>query len=347
MVEDLRKFRPAPHLTNGHLMTLAPLAIWRRFPLTDRGGEKLIVEVDQENKVSVCVHRSYSPLSDRVIMLLHGLESSAEAAYVKGVCEKALAAGFSVVRVNLRNCGNTLHLSKGLYNAGLSGDVLALAGELRRRYGFKSVYACGFSLGGNIVLKAAGESGLSGNNLVDAYCAVSPPADLDNCVRAIESGANRIYEQNFLVGLKRKVRAKDRIMPGKYPVHKLSEIKTLRAFDDTFTAHDAGYGGAAAYYHGASALRVVERIKAPTLILTAKDDPLVPFETFESDAVAGNEAITLISPDCGGHVGFVAAHALHVDDLLRRFGRRVGHGPRDKFWAEWQIVDFFLSLAAT
>lgn len=343
MAEHLRKFKPAPGLSNGHLMTLAPLAMWRRFPLTDRGSEKLLISVDEENKVAVCVHRAAEKheFRDNVVVVLHGLESSAEAWYVKGVCEKALALGFSVVRVNLRNCGNTLHLSKGLYNAGLSNDVKAIVADLKRRYGFKKVYACGFSLGGNIVLKAAGELGLSNDNLIDGFCAVCPPIELDTCVSAIERGANRLYEQNFLAGLKRKVLAKEKLFPGKYRIDKLGQIETLRMFDNTFTAPDAGYDDADSYYFGASALRVAAGIKAPTLIVAAKDDPLVPFESFDLAPLHNNPAVSLLSPDKGGHVGFVAAQTLGVEDLLHSY---VG-GPRDSFWAEWQIVNFFLGLA--
>jgi predicted alpha/beta-fold hydrolase len=105
-----------------------------------------------------------TPLSPKnclknLVLIVHGLEGSVESSYVKGVCEKALNIGFSVCRVNLRNCGDTLHLARGLYNAGMSEDIVAIAADLKKRFGFERIFLSGFSLGGNIVLKAAGEQG--------------------------------------------------------------------------------------------------------------------------------------------------------------------------------------------
>lgn len=409
----LAKFKPALGLANAHLMTLAPLAMRRTFPLTDSASEKLIIDVDptssasprssqnlhpqalkpDRNQVLVVLHRpeqlaqknkNYAPLtktmSKNLVLIVHGLEGSVESSYVKGVCEKALNIGFSVCRVNLRNCGDTLHLARGLYNAGMSEDVVAIAVELKKRFGFEKIFLSGFSLGGNIVLKAAGEQGRLANdqrvaayeqiaatndqstaatcqevagadNIIDAVCAVCPPVELDQCVSTIERGENWLYEHGFLISLKEKVRAKNRLFPGRYDVEILSSITSLRGFDNAFTAPDAGYVDSAAYYHGASALRVVSSINVPTLVVAAVDDPLVPISSFAGNEFAENENVTLLTPKNGGHVAFVSAGDIYLSDMASALeAELLSTKPsksqlRDRFWSEWQVVKFFLSRA--
>ncbi len=418
----LAKFIPALGLANAHLMTLAPLAMRRTFPLTDCISEKLTIDVDppceefsandqnphlqqlkpDRNQVVVVLHRpeqlaqkykNYAPLtkdlSKNLVLIVHGLEGSVESSYVKGVCEKALNIGFSVCRVNLRNCGDTLHLARGLYNAGMSEDIVAIAADLKKRFGFEQIFLSGFSLGGNIVLKAAGEQGHANNarghavvergqasiagtqfdiesgagheqsereprdadNIIDAVCAVCPPVELDQCVSTIERGENWLYENGFLISLKEKVRAKNRLFPGRYDVEILSSITSLRGFDNTFTAPDAGYSDAAAYYHGASALRVISAINIPSLIVAAVDDPLVPISSFSGREFSENDNVTLLTPKNGGHVAFVSAGDIYLSDMACAFETEMLSPKqnksqlRDRFWSEWQVVKFFLSQA--
>jgi predicted alpha/beta-fold hydrolase len=356
----LSKFRPAVGLANAHLMTLAPLAILRTFPLTDRVSERLLIDVDklnvlQQNKVVVHLHtpeqlhnmrNHYAPLTQglarHLILVVHGLEGSVESTYVKGVCEKALSLGFSVARINLRNCGDTLHLAQGLYNAGMSNDVVAIANELKRRFGFEKIFMSGFSLGGNIVLKAAGELGQKQDNIIEGVCAVCPPVDLDACVSAIEQTQNRLYEQGFLVSLKEKIKAKNKLFPGRFDTERLATINSLRAFDNAYTAPDAGYTDAASYYFGASALRVVSHIKMPALVIAAIDDPLVPISSFRGSQFS--EAVTLDTPEKGGHVGFISAGDIHLSDLDRSTAANRSK-IKDRFWSEWRVVQFFFDLS--
>lgn len=370
-------------------MTLAPLAIRRHFPLTDCSSEQHIVEVDEQNKVIVCLHLAESlskkvpnftaalpnlDLSKVLVLLVHGLEGSAESTYVKGVCEKSLSLGMSVCRLNLRNCGDSLHLAQGLYNAGMSADAIAVAKHLKAQFGFSQIFLCGFSLGGNIVLKAAGELGrelgralgkdevkneskneskeLSSETMakvIDGVCAVCPPIDLHQCVGAIERRGNRLYEHGFLGSLKEKIRAKNRLFPGRFDVDRLAAISSLRAFDNTYTAFDAGYESADAYYHGASALRVMPYINVPTLVVAAADDPLVPIESFRCDELAGNVNVKLVTPEKGGHVAFISDKNIALQDLVHEWDREHEPGPnqqlKDRFWGEWQVVQFILAVA--
>lgn len=349
-------FKPAPGLTSGHLMTVAPLLIPRQYPLLDASTEPVQVEIDAQNRIVGFLHRPGKTLMssgktslrrNSVVVSVHGLESSAEAHYVRGLSEKALAAGFSVFRMNLRNCEGSLENSHTLYNAGLSGDVLAVVELLKDKFAFERIYLCGFSLGGNIVLKSAGELGLRQSRLIDGVAAVSPAADLDSCVRAIETGFNKLYETNFLLGLKAKVRAKSKFFPGRYDLKQLGAVKTLREFDNYFTAPDAGYADSASYYFGASAVRVTEHIAVPGLIIAAEDDPMVPVDSVRSEAVSKNPNLKLLTPLWGGHVGFIGRDKLSLQDL-RDFGkpknRSIENGClRDRFWGEWQVLSFLLA----
>jgi predicted alpha/beta-fold hydrolase len=315
-------------------MTLAPLLIPRRFPLTSKSGRRQLIEVAPGNQVLVMLHQSPGVRGDSLILLLHGLESSADAHYVKGVCEKALHEGYSVARMNMRNCGGTSHLSTTLYNAGMSRDVLLVAENLANTFGFKRVFLCGFSLGGNVVLKAAGEHGNSSSPPLAGVCSICPPVDLESCVRQMEKGINRIYEKNFVISLKLRIYEKSRHFPGRYDLEKLRTIRTVRGFDNAFTAPDAGYDSAEDYYHEASALRVLDKIEMPALIIAAQDDPLVPFASFETMAEPSeNYRGALLAPANGGHVSFITDRAMRIGTA--------GVSQCDKFWAEWKALEFF------
>jgi predicted alpha/beta-fold hydrolase len=338
-------FLPAAGLVNSHLMTLAPLLIHRRFPRTDRRGSfvNLHLTVAPGNKVLIKLHKAAASAShrDSLVIVLHGLESSAEVGYVKGVCEKALHEGFSVARMNMRNCGGTAHLASTLYNAGMSGDVLSVAAQLCHEHGFKNVYLCGFSLGGNVVLKAAGEYGAINGGaelfkfVLAGVCAICPPIDLEGCVRQMEKGVNRIYEKNFVLSLKLRIYEKARRFPGRFDLAKLRAVRTVRGFDNAFTAPDAGFASAEEYYGKASSGEFLGKIDCPSMIIAAQDDPLVPFSCFTNMDKKGFRG-RLLTPRSGGHVAFIHNKPLAMSGDAG--------APSDPFWAEWAAVKFFKKL---
>jgi predicted alpha/beta-fold hydrolase len=199
---------------------------------------------------------------------------------------------------------------------------------------------CGFSLGGNVVLKAAGEHAQAQTAPIAGVCSICPPIELESCVQCMEKGINRIYEKNFVLSLKLRIYEKARHFPGRFDLVKLRRIRTVRAFDNAFTAPDAGFGSAEEYYYHSSALRVLDQIEMPALIIAAKDDPLVPFSSFEQ---VGNDQKqyrgALLAPESGGHVSLIHAKAI-------RTGNSAG-APSDPFWAEWQALEFFKSCTAS
>ncbi len=259
------------------------------------------------------------------LVLLHGLEGSSHAHYMGGISDKAFAAGWNVVRLNQRNCGGTEQLSRGLYHSGLTDDPLFVIRELVARDGIRDIAVAGYSLGGNLALKLAGDLGVNAaREGLRAVCAVSPTMDLAVCVDALERRSNIVYQWNFVRNLKGRMRRKAAAFPGDFSLDPLGRIWSVRAFDEAYTAPHHGFRDAADYYRRASALRVVQRIQVPTLILTAEDDPFVPIAPFRRPEVTENQHVTLVVTPHGGHCGYLE---YAVDGY-------------DGYWAEREIVRF-------
>jgi predicted alpha/beta-fold hydrolase len=272
------------------------------------------------------------------LVTLHGLEGSSEAHYMRGLADKAFARGFNVVRLNMRNCGGTEHLSRGLYHSGLTADPRAVLEELRDRDGLSAFGVAGYSMGGNVTMKLAGELGAAELPEVKAFAAVSPVIELEACVRAIERRENRIYEWNFCRNLQARMRRKARAFPGAFDLDGLWKVWSIRAFDDRYTAPHHGFAGAEDYYHRASAMRVIDRVARPALILSAADDPFVPPEIFDAPAVRDNPHITTVISQSGGHCAFVeAAAGLPAAAAKANDAAKAGY---DGYFAERAIVDF-------
>ena len=241
-----------------------------------------------------------------------------------GMADKAWARGWNVVRLNQRNCGHTEHLSRGLYHSGLTHDALVVMRELIERDGVRSIAIAGYSLGGNLALKLAGELGESAPAELASVCAVSPTMDLARCVDALERRSNVVYQWNFVRNLKARMRRKAAAFPGDFSLEPLRRVWTVRGFDEAYTAPHHGFRDAADYYYRASALRVIGRIRVPTLIITAEDDPFVPGAPFREPAVTGNPHVTLAITSHGGHCAY-----------LER-----ADGGYDGYWAEREIMRF-------
>lgn len=242
-------------------------------------------------------------ITGKQIALLHGLEGCADAGYISSFSQHALERGYGVHRVNLRTCGGTEDLCETLYHSGLTSDTRVILERIRARYDCP-VFLVGFSLGGNVCLKLAGELGET--DLLAGVCAVSTPIDLATCVRALDKRSNALYARRFLSRLCDRVRRKSRLSPEIYKPAGLADVKSIWEFDDRFTAPLFGFGTAANYYATQSAMNFLDRIRVPALVITAKDDPIVPFAIYSHPAFQSNPALTLIAPEHGGHLGFLS-----------------------------------------
>jgi uncharacterized protein len=305
-------------------MTIAA-AFWRRkFPRLPK-SESRFFELEQETQVRGDCHWQESRQLHPTVVLLHGLEGSSESAYMFGTAEKAFVSGFNVIRLNQRNCGGTEELTPTLYHSGLSGDIGTVLLELIKKDGLPEIFVAGFSMGGNLVLKMAGEFGSDAPVELRAIVAIAPALDLAACADALAQPQNFLYNRHFVKSLKKHMRYKSSLYPDLFPLElsTFRRIKTVRDFDDVVTARFCGFKNAADYYKRSSASNLLLAIKRPTLILTAQDDPFVPFRPFQNSAIQTNPHITLIAPPHGGHCAFIS-----------------GERGADRFWAEARIVEF-------
>jgi predicted alpha/beta-fold hydrolase len=332
ILDELGKqpFVPHPALKNGHTQTLAGALIPRRFKRVIENREERIFETAPGMRVMGYCSWQADRRSCPTLVLAHGMEGSTESRYMLGTAEKALAAGFNVIRMNVRNCGGTEHLTPTLYHAGLTDDLKAVIKELSERDGLSEIYLAGFSLGGNMVLKLAGEYAGQAPPELRGVIGVSPSIDLAGCADAIEMRSNLIYHFKFITSLRNRLRRKARLFPDRYDATRLRGVWTIRRFDDLITAPHMGFRDVAHYYERASALPFIKQINVPTLIVHAKDDPFIPFAPFASEEVTANPNVALLTPQHGGHVGFISA---------------TGEG-ESRFWAEAMIVEFARLLSA-
>ena len=313
-------FVPARRLDGGHRMTLYTWARPRHFPALPAPVRRYF-DVAPDARVLAQCHWQSSPSTRPTLLALHGLEGSSRAHYMRGLADKAFARGLNVVLLNQRNCGDTEHLSRGLYHSGLSADPATVIRELVEVDRLSAITIVGYSLGGNLALRLAGTAP---SGALRAVCAISPTMDLARCVDALERRRNALYQWNFVRNLKRRMRRKARVLPGLFDLASLDRIRTVREFDEAFTAPHHGFRDAADYYHRASSLRVVDRIATPTLIVSSEDDPFVPHQQFRDAPVTGNPNVAIRVTRYGGHCGFYADPAPGFDG----------------YWAERTALDF-------
>ncbi len=320
-------FHPHPLFRNNHAQTLVAHKWPRRRRLREeiRTDEPRLFEVEKNVRLLAHCRWQQERHARHTVVLVHGLEGSTSSVYMMGTAHKAFRAGFNVVGLNMRNCGGTEHLAHTLYHSGMSGDVHAVVRELIEHDELPSVLVAGFSMGGNIVLKFAGELGDDAPRELLGVCAISPSLDLSACADAIERRTNRLYQRAFVHSLRERIRGKQKLHPDIYDTSRLHTIRTVRDFDNLYTAVHGGFKDADDYYDRVSALRFIPRISVPTLIIHAQDDPIIPFSSFRDPALVDNPNVILLAPAHGGHVGFLADNA----------------GVEDRFWMENRIVEFF------
>lgn len=255
-------------------------------------------------------------------VLIHGLEGSSEGGYMRSMAWNALNQGYAVHRVNIRGCGGTEGWCSTLYHAGLTTDLRCYLESLR---GQGPVTLVGYSLGGNVSLKLAGELGDAGPELLHSVVGVSTPLDLAACVVALGRKSNYIYENRFVGRMRERLAERRRLQPAAFdPIFQQTDVAAIRTvfdFDDRITAPHFGMGNAPNYYKTQSSQNFLSAIRVPTLLLTAQDDPLVPFAVYRHPAIRENQRIQLLAPEHGGHVAFLARET-----------------PR--FWADEAILDW-------
>jgi predicted alpha/beta-fold hydrolase len=259
--------------------------------------------------------------------MVHGLEGSSNAGYVRSMSQLALEHGFEVHRTNMRACGGTDDQCRTMYHAGLTSDTLAI---LRQVKSDVPLFLAGYSLGGNVALKLAGELGDSAVGLLAGVVAVSTPLDLAACVRELGKPKNRIYERRFLHALSGRIRRRALRYPEDYSVDKLAGVRSVYQFDDAYVAPFFGFGTADNYYATQSSLQFLPKIRVPTLLVQSKDDPMIPFDIYRDPRVTSNPIVELVATDHGGHLGFIARSTPHfwLDRTVLGWMESIGNKPR-------------------
>ena len=322
-------FRARRWLSGGHVQTIASFLLQRRIhlPLPE---ERLVEVVPGVQVRCWCYWQAQNRSDAMTLIVVHGLEGSSESQYMAGVARNGLASGMNVVLMNQRNCGGMDHCAPTLYNSSLSGDVAAVAKNVVNKDGVSRFALIGFSMGGNLVLKCAGEWGTEGPPQFKAVAAVCPAMDLAASADALHEPANRIYEWYFLMQLYRRLRTKAKLFPRHFDVRRFRGVSSLRLFDDRVTAHYCGFAGADDYYARAAAANVVDGIAVPGLILHAANDPFIRMQPETLRRIAANPNLAYIETADGGHCAFL--------------GEPDGNG-YDGRWAEREVVEFVKQYA--
>lgn len=317
-------FRAHPLVRGGHLQTILGCYFFHRtVPYT---ADKHLVTLDDGDRLVLhddCPQK-WQP-KDPVALLVHGLGGSHLSGYMQRCAKKLNAHGVRVFRMDMRGCGAGIGLARNLCHAGRSGDVAAVIDAINGYSGHSPLAVIGFSMGANMVLKLAGEWEIGAPDNVVGVMAVAPPVDLHDCCRNVETTLRGIYDRSFVRGLKAYI-SRLRLSHPDIPTPTLpANVSKIREFDGHITAPLSGFLDAADYYTQASCGPYLTRISVPTLIVTAKDDPIVPVTTVQASQLSAN--IRLVIADGGGHLGYVAAR---------------GSDP-DCRWLDWRVVEWVMS----
>jgi predicted alpha/beta-fold hydrolase len=333
-------YLPRRFLANGHLMTIVGNFFPRKHELPVE--EPWFVEVEpasaDRRATLVRCDCDWQPPEVRrerlTLVLVHGLEGSSSSQYVLGTATQAFGAGCNVVRMNMRSCGGTDELSPGIYHSGRSEDVAAIVDGLIREHGLQVIAVVGYSMGGNLVLKYAGEAGEAAPPELRAAVGISPLMDLAASSRALHEPSNRFYERRFLRNMLRRFQKKTELYPEIYSEAGAEAIRAVRAsgsmrgFDQHIVARYGGFSDADDYYTRVASSRFAGRLAIPTLVIHSLDDPFIRMEPSTRETLIANDNVTFLETRHGGHCAFLSPEP-----------------GTDKHWAEKTLVAWLTSLA--
>ena len=326
-MSDFPPFVPHRLLRNAHHQTV--LSPYIPGQLRPYQATQHVVELDDGDRI--VLHDDcptmWSP-GDRVALLLHGVAGCHGSPYLVRLAGKLNDAGVRTFRMDLRGCGAGMKLARQPGHAGRSEDARSALLAVQTICPASPLTMIGFSMGGNIVLKLAGEFGNQPPANLDSTVAIAPPIDLICCGTNIDRGLNRLYSRRFARMLVRFVQQRRDFIPALQEIPLSPTPKSIVRFDDRVTAPLSGFRNVRDYYEQCSAAPLLPRITVPTLVITSRDDPLIPVTMFEQAVLSTTTRLHITSH--GGHVAF--------------YGRR-GDDP-DRWWIDWRILDWIQYLDA-
>lgn len=295
-------FRPAWWVRGGHAQTL-----WGKF---FRPRPPLPTQVERWETPDgdfLDLHRLPAPRGAPRLVFLHGLEGTIRSHYVSGMFHEAKTRGWGADLMIFRGCGDEPNRAPRFYHSGETSDLAFVLDRIRAEHPESALVLAGVSLGGNVLLKYLGEMGASLPPSIRAAAAVSVPFDLEKSCRHISRGFSKVYDRHFLQTLKAKALSKLERFPELFDRDALLRAATIYDFDDVVTAPVHGFADAHDYYSRSSSLGFLARIRRPTLLLSAVDDPFLPPPVLDDvrAIAARNPALTVEFTEHGGHVGFV------------------------------------------
>jgi uncharacterized protein len=293
---------PAWWIRGGHAQTL-----WGKFFRPRRPLPTRLERWETPDGDFVELHRFDAPAGSPRLLFLHGLEGTIRSHYVSGFFAEARRRGWAADLLLFRGCGDEPNRASRFYHSGETTDLAFVLERLETETPDRPILLAGVSLGGNVLLKYLGERELRLSPQIRGAAAVSVPFDLEKGARYISEGFSRIYDRHFLRTLRRKALAKLDRYPDLFNSAELERARSIYEFDDAVTAPVHGFENAHDYYTRSSSLGFLERIRRPTLLLSAVDDPFLPSSVLdEVRAIAkNNRALTVEFPKRGGHVGFI------------------------------------------
>lgn len=321
-----KPFQPHVVLPNAYFQTIGAIA----FPCFKESDliaktKREIVRVSAEAQIAVDFSLQENPQEHPTVVVVHGINGSSDSGFSLGIGHKAYQHNFNVARVNLRGADATANLSQTLYHAGQSEDILKVLENIRAKGLNGNIYLAGFSFGGNICLKLAGELGENAKGIIAGVAVISSLADPVNNGQSYLS-KNEFFSQNVLRGLKNAVRKMAKIYPDIWDTSKLDEIDSVYKWDSVYMVNPGGFESAEDYYEKVSALPHVQKIAVPTLAIHSEDDPLLSPSTLRHEGFTNNQNIIVLITQSGGHGGFISN---------RRFG------DPDNHWAQNRAIEFF------
>lgn len=293
-------YTPPRFWKNRHLLTIYPSLFRKVMPVHYRRVR--LITADQD-----FIDLDFSDVkTDKIVILLHGLEGDASRVYIKGMVHVLNKAGYTTVAVNFRGCSGEPNIALRSYHSGETSDLDTVIQHLIALNTYKSMYLAGFSLGGNVLLKYLGEKGEEVPSVIKAAVALSVPCDLRSSAVELAKPHNSIYMRRFLRTLKNKLQAKAASYPDKIDVSGMSSIKNFQQFDDNYTAPMFGFANAEDYWKKSSCISYLPAIRVPALLINALDDPFLGPECYPYKEAENSDYLYLETPQHGGHVGFMS-----------------------------------------
>ena len=312
-------YQPPFWLRNGHLNTLY-IYLFRKV----KGVvyQRSRIQTDDDDFLDLDFSKQGS---NTIVLITHGLEGDSQTAYMQGMVKQINGAGWDAVALNQRGCSGEPNRLYSSYNSGKTDDIDTVVRYLTQQE-YQQIFLMGFSLGGNIMLKYAGEKGSAIDTRIKAVVGVSVPCDLAGSARQMAKPISYFYLHRLLRKLKQKAIAKKvRFPEAPFSTSQIKACRDFESFDDVYTAPAHGYKDAADYYAQCSSNQFIPSIKIPALLITAKDDPFLSSSCYPLEEAASNTNFQVDMQTYGGHVGFAVTN---LDSPL---------------YSEIKVVEFFSS----